>query len=516
MNDGDAAAAAASGGLLGDIILDAVARHGDAIAFIDRDGETSYRAFGRMVARALHRLDELGLDRGATVAQISENCTRQYALMAAAYIGGYRSLTLHAMGGREDQLYILEDSGAQVLVGGPGKIADAAMLARDAAIACVAHEDDDAVDPFWTAGDAPAALPARAVGEAEDIVRLAYTGGTTGRPKGVMLSNRALVTNTLMALARIDFPSEIRFLCPAPISHGAGSIVLPTLVRGGTVILQRGFSAAGFAEAARDHRATVSWMVPTMIGALLDDPDLPTGALGTLETLIYSGAPMEPARVLEALDRFGEIFVQCYGQSEAPNTILILDKGEHRAAPDAAGRPFPGIEVRLLDEKDGVGEIAVRGPLVMSGYLGMAEESAKTLEGGWLRTGDLGRVGEDGLYRIVGRAKDMIISGGFNVFPAEVEAVIARDAAVAAVAVFGLPDPKWGERVTALVVPRAGHDIDAERLRDAVRAAKGAVHVPKAIHITDDLPKTGLGKPDKVAMRRIYSEGGSEGAPSAE
>ena len=136
-------------------------------------------------------------------------------------------------------------------------------------------------------------------------MRLAYTGGTTGRPKGVMLSNRALVANTLMALARIEFPAEIRFLCPAPISHGAGSVVLPTLVRGGTVILQRGFSVSRFAEAAKLHRATVSWMVPTMIGALLDDRELPSGSLGTIGTLIYSGAPMEPARVLEALDRFG-------------------------------------------------------------------------------------------------------------------------------------------------------------------------------------------------------------------
>ena len=512
MSEGGAAAAAASGGLLGDIILDAIARHGDAIAFVDDEGETSYRAFGQMVAQAMERLDELGLPRGATVAQISENCTRQYALMAAAYIGGYRSLTLHAMGGREDQLYILKDSGARILVGGPGRIADAASLARDAGIACYAHQDDDAVGPFWPATPASSALPAHAIGDAEDIVRLAYTGGTTGRPKGVMLSNRALVTNTLMALARIDFPAEIRFLCPAPISHGAGSIVLPTLVRGGTVILQRGFSVSGFAEAARAHRATVSWMVPTMIGALLDAPDLPSDALSSIDTLIYSGAPMESARVLEAIDRFGEILVQCYGQSEAPNTILILDRGEHRAAPDAAGRPFPGIDIRLLDETDGVGEIAVRGPLVMSGYLGMPEESAQTLAGGWLRTGDLGRIGEDGLYRIVGRAKDMIISGGFNVFPAEVEAVIARDPAVSAVAVFGIPDRKWGEQVTALVVPRAGQEIEADRLRDAVRAAKGAVHVPKAIHIADELPKTGLGKPDKVAMRRLYSEG----EPSAE
>ncbi|MEN8676003.1 MAG: AMP-binding protein, partial [Alteriqipengyuania sp.] len=151
MSEGGAAAAAASGGLLGDIILDAIARHGDAIAFVDDEGETSYRAFGQMVAQAMERLDELGLPRGATVAQISENCTRQYALMAAAYIGGYRSLTLHAMGGREDQLYILKDSGARILVGGPGRIADAASLARDAGIACYAHQDDDAVGPFWPA-----------------------------------------------------------------------------------------------------------------------------------------------------------------------------------------------------------------------------------------------------------------------------------------------------------------------------------------------------------------------------
>lgn len=498
--------------LLGDFILYAIARHGTAPAFIDDRGQTSYSEFGAMVAQALARLEALGLPEGATIAQLSENCTRQYALMAAAYIGGYRSLTLHAKGGREDQAYILQDSDAAVLVGGETMIAAAIELAATRGIACYSHEACAGAERFWPDGAPAQPLPARAKGEAESIIRLAYTGGTTGRPKGVMLSNRALAANTVMALTRIDFPSQIRFLCPAPISHGAGSIVLPTLIRGGTVILQREFSTAGFAAAAKRHRATVSWMVPTMIGALLDDPQLPDDALETIETLIYSGAPMEPARVIEAVERFGPIFVQCYGQSEAPNTLLILDKAAHREAPDAAGTPFPFIEIELRDEQGAVvepgdvGEICVRGQLVMSGYHARPEETAEVLEDGWLRTGDLARVGADGRYRIVGRAKDMIITGGFNVFPAEVEAIMARDPAVSSVAVFGTPDRKWGERVTALLVPRAGCDVDPDRLRAAVREAKGPVHVPKAIFTTDALPKTGLGKPDKVAMRRLYAE----------
>ena len=498
----------------GDLLLEAIDRRRARIAFVHGATSVTYAELGERIAVALSGFRGLGLQPGDTIAQLSGNSIELYAAMAAAYIGGYRSLTLHAMGGAADHAHILADSKARILIADRAHADHARKVLASlpsGAPRLLLHQPESDLPYFWQPGGTPEPLPRRAVGGAEDIVRLAYTGGTTGRPKGVMLSNRSLVTNTLLALAGIDWPEEVRFLCPAPISHGAGSIVAPTLIQGGIVILQDRFSPAAFFEAAARHRATVTWLVPTMLQALLDAPAVEAAGMRTLETLIYSGAPMAPARIRQALDRFGPILFQCYGQTEAPNTVLRLSRAEHIGADDArlasAGRPFPGVDVAILGD-DGeevrageAGEICVRGPLVMSGYWRQPEETAQACAGGWLHTGDIGRRDAEGYIHIVDRKKDMIISGGFNVFPKEVEDVLTAQPQVAAAAVVGVADPKWGETVTALVVLRPGAETTVEALAEAVRAAKGPVHTPKLIRIVEALPLTGLGKPDKKAIR---------------
>ena len=224
---------------------------------------------------------------------------------------------------------------------------------------------------------------------------------------------------------------------------------------------------------------------------------------------------MSPARLVEGIERFGPVFMQLYGQSEVPNCITVLRRDDHDpvAHPErlaSCGAPVAGLQVKLLDE-DGhevpegeVGEICCRGPLVMAGYWNKPEETARAFRHGWLYTGDLARRDADGFLYIVDRSKDMIISGGFNVFPREVEDVLTRHPAVAAAAVIGVPDPKWGEAVKAVVVCRAGAEVSAEALIAMVRDAKGVVHAPKSVDFTDDLPVTGLGKPDKKVLRARY------------
>lgn len=507
-----AATAPVAGGLVGDMILQAIDRFADRPAFVEDDRTTSYRLLGRRIAHALKAFDELGLRPGDVIAQISGNSSDMYAVMAAAYIGGYTSLTLHPMGGRDDQEYILRDSGARILV------ADGSYGARAAGfrvehLRLLGHGPQEAIEDFWAFGDETAPLPNHAGGASDDIVRLAYTGGTTGRPKGVMLSNRALVANSMMALAALPWPEDIRFLCPAPMSHGAGSIVIPTLVRGGQVIVQRGFDTDQFLAALERHKATLTWLVPTMIGNILDSAAIATTDHSSLKALIWSGAPMSPTRVAQAIERFGPILVQCYGQTEAPNTILFLAGEEHAAHPAAAGRPFPGIELALLDDQGRPvapgqpGEICVRGPLVMSGYKGLPQASEEAFAHGWLHTGDVGRVDASGMWSIVDRKKDMIISGGFNVFPKEIEDVIASQPGVAGVCVFGIPHEKWGEAVAAVVVPSREAAPDVNQLALAVRDAKGPVQTPKLIELVDAIPQTGLGKPDKKALREAYRSG---------
>lgn len=506
-----------AGPRLGDLILDALERHRDRAAILDGDRTLTYGDLGERIARALATYGALGLAPGDTVAQLSANSAELYAAMAAAYIGGYRSVTLHAMGGLEDQAFILADSQAKLLIVDAAHAERAlALQARlGPAVAVLLHDAAEPLPCFWALDEGPAALPRRAVGQSEDIIRLAYTGGTTGRPKGVMLSNRALVSNTLLALASIEWPAEVRFLCPAPISHGAGSIILPTLMRGGCVILQKGFAAEGFARQLATSRATLTWLVPTMIIKLLDWLDTASADLSSLETLIYSGAPMAPAHIRQALDRLGPVMFQCYGQTEAPNTVLYLSRADHVGAGSgrlaSAGRPFPGVEVAILDDlaaerpRGEVGEICVRGPLVMSGYWRQPEATAEVFAQGWLHTGDVGFVDPDGYVHIVDRKKDMVISGGFNVYPKEIEDVLLRHVAVAEAAVVGLPDPVWGEAVKALVVLRPGAQASAAELTDLVRSVKGAVHAPKSVDFVATIPVTALGKPDKKAIRASYA-----------
>jgi fatty-acyl-CoA synthase len=251
-----------------------------------------------------------------------------------------------------------------------------------------------------------------------------------------------------------------------------------------------------------------------MIYTLLDHARTRTIDFSHLHCLTYGAAPMTPARIREAMNVFGPVLVQGYGQTEAPNTLLTLTREDHLSPDDrrlaSAGRPYPGITLAVLDAEDQpvrqgeVGEICVRGSLVMSGYWKQPEQTAEALRNGWLHTGDMAWQDEEGYFYIVDRKKDMIISGGFNVYPKEIENVIASHDAVAAVAVIGVPDPKWGEAVKAVVVLRPDASVDAAQLIALVRERKGPVAAPKSVDFVEGLPLTALGKPDKKALRARY------------
>ena len=503
-------------GTVGELIVSALQRHADRVAFLDGPHRLTYRELGVRVARLVALFAELGLRPGDTVVQLSGNRPETFATVAAIYVAGLRSVTLHAMASEDDHAYILADSEAQAVIVDPAYQPRGEALRRRCGDVphWLSHGAIDGMDDAWAMAAELAPQPLRPVGGAEDVIRLAYTGGTTGKPKGVMLSNRAIATNTVLALAGIDWPDKVLYLCPAPISHGAGSLVIPTLMRGGTVMLQHGFDPARFLDAVEQHRCTVTWLVPTMIYALLDHPRTRSVDWRCMHTMVYSAAPMAPARIREALDVFGPCMVQSFGQTESPNTILTLSRADHAAADDArlasAGKPFPMLRVALLDDAcrevpDGqVGEICVRGPLLMSGYWKQPEQTAAAFDGGWLHTGDLAWRDADGYFYIVDRKKDMIISGGFNVYPKEVEDVLSRHPEVAAAAVIGVPDDKWGEAVKAVVRLKAGRHVEAAELIALVREAKGTVCAPKSVDFVDALPLTALGKIDKKALRARY------------
>ena len=311
-----------------------------------------------------------------------------------------------------------------------------------------------------------------------------------------------------------QWPDEVRHLVCTPLSHAGSSLFVPVLLRGGSMVVLPGFDAGAVLDAIERHGITTTMLVPSMIYALLDHPRFAETDLSSLQTIYYGASPISPTRLREAISKLGPIFFQFYGQTECPQTVCVLRKEEHD--PDdldrlaSCGRPVPWVRVSLLDD-DGhevptgqPGELCVRGPLVMKGYWNKPTETSRALDGDWLHTGDVARQDENGFLTIVDRKKDMIISGGFNVFPREVEDVISSHPSVATVAVVGTPDDKWGEAVTAVIVLRKGATLNVDDLIALVKEKKGSHHAPKSVEIVESIPMSPLGKPDKKALRARY------------
>jgi fatty-acyl-CoA synthase len=308
----------------------------------------------------------------------------------------------------------------------------------------------------------------------------------------------------------------VRHLICSPLSHAGASVLTTILLKGGAMVVLPGFDPVSFMQAIETHRITSTLMVPTMILALIDHPQFGEFDLSTLEVIFYGASSFPPSRLKEAIEKLGPVFYQFYGQTEAPLCITALRKHEHlvhdplRLA--SCGRATPWVQIALLDDDchevaDGEpGEVCVRGPQVMLGYLNLPEQTDQAFKGGWLHTGDVAVRNPDGFLRIVDRKKDMIVSGGFNVFAREIEDVIAAHPGVARVAVIGLPDPRWGEAVTAIVVANAEGAVTSEEVIALVRAQKGPVQAPKQVFFTDALPLSAVGKPDKEALRALFAE----------
>jgi fatty-acyl-CoA synthase len=355
----------------------------------------------------------------------------------------------------------------------------------------------------------------------DHIGGMTYTGGTTGRPKGVMGTTQSITTMTTVQLAEWEWPENPRFLMCTPLSHAGAAFFTPVIVKGGELIVLTKFDPAEVLRVIEEQKISSTMLVPSMIYALMDHPDSHTRDLSSLETVYYGASAMNPVRLAEAIKRFGPIFAQYYGQSEAPMVITYLAKGDHdEKRLTSCGRPTLFARTALLGE-DGnpvpqgeVGEICVSGPLLCGGYWKLPEATAETFRDGWMHTGDLAREDSDGFWYIVDRTKDMIVTGGFNVFPREVEDVVAEHPSIAQVCVIGTPDEKWGEAVTAVVVLRPDAPTDeasvatmTAEIQSAVKERKGSVQSPKQVIVVDSVPVTALGKPDKKAVRAQFWAG---------
>jgi acyl-CoA synthetase (AMP-forming)/AMP-acid ligase II len=349
----------------------------------------------------------------------------------------------------------------------------------------------------------------------DDMVMLVGTGGTTGRPKGVMITGRNIEVMSALTLMSYPFRPRPRYLALAPLTHAAGVLCFPVMTLGGEIVIMGKPDLAEFLALVEKHAITHTFLPPTLIYMLLDHAALPTTDLSSLQCLWYGAAPMSASRLEEALDRIGPVMGQLFGQTEAPMMVSTLAPAEHfrddgsvaTERLSSAGRPTPLTIVAIMDDQGHQlgagerGEIVVRGPLVMAGYYKNPEASAETAKHGWHHTGDIGYLDENGYLFIVDRAKDMIITGGFNVYSAEVEQALLAHPAIQDCAVVGLPDEKWGERVTAVVQPRPGQAVAPDEIRAFVKERIGSVKAPKQVEIWPDLPRSKVGKILKTEVK---------------
>jgi fatty-acyl-CoA synthase len=342
----------------------------------------------------------------------------------------------------------------------------------------------------------------------DDIAMIAGTGGTTGKPKGVLLTGHNLETMTALTLMSYPFGARPVYLALAPLTHAAGVLCFPIMTLGGEIVIMPAPDLAGFLSLIGQHQVTHAFLPPTLIYLLLDHPALPTADLSSLQCLWYGAAPMSAARLEQAIGAIGPVMGQLFGQTEAPMMISTMAPEDHFHADGtlarerfaSAGRPTPLLTVAIMDDEGRLlppgerGEIVARGPLVMAGYYQDPGATAEASRHGWHHTGDIGYLGPDNYLYIVDRAKDMIITGGFNVYSAEVEQVLLAHPGVLDCAVIGLPDDKWGERVTAVIQAFPGQPVATEDVRAFVKDRLGSVKTPKQVEVWPDLPRSRVGK----------------------
>jgi fatty-acyl-CoA synthase len=502
---------------LPDLLVAALNRHPDRPAVYLGDQVLTGREVAAQMSCYAQAYAEQGLKQGSPVAVLSPNRPEVLFTLGANMTTGCRASALHPLGSLDDHAYVVDDAEIETLVFDPSFAERALQLrARCPRLTrllslgpCEVGDDLLALASKYS----PKPLVAPSV-QPDDVAGLAYTGGTTGKPKGVMGTYRSGATMTMIQMAEWEWAEDTRFLICTPLSHAGAAFFIPTLLTGGALVVLPHFEPGLFLETIEKYRITATMLVPTMLYVLLDHPKLDSTDVSSLQTVYYGAAACSPTRLKEAITRLGPIFFQYYGQAECPMAITSLKKEDHdvndldRLA--TCGRPTPWVKVRLLDEdlnevqRGEPGEICVQGPLVMAGYWKKEAETEEALRGGWLHTGDIAREDEHGFYTIVDRKKDMIVSGGFNVFPREIEDVLAQHPAVSQCAVIGVPDEKWGEAVKAIVVLRPDATVERDDLIAMVKEHKGAHYAPKTVEFADAIPVSPLGKPDKKALRAQY------------
>lgn len=503
----------------------AVARHPTKIAFSFEGRDTNFTDFATNARKAAAALHAAGIRPGERIAYIGKNIDTFFEVLYGAMMQGIVMVPVNWRLAGPEISVIVDDSQARLIFTGPefsDLVADELPnMPRVEKIITMegGHPAWESYEPWRDAphGEAPAHSAAY-----EDVALQLYTSGTTGRPKGVMLAHRnfthGLAANKAADLAWNRWQEDDAAILAMPLSHISGSgWGIATLHNGATCHIQRQFDMGLTFDQIQNHGVSKIFLVPAALQFLVRHPRAAETNFSRIREMGYGASPIPLALLRESMDVLGCGFVQFYGMTETTGTIVALPPEDHspEGSPRmrAAGAPLPWVELRIVDTTGNplpigeVGEIVTRSGANMVGYWNRPEETAKTIRDGWLYTGDAGYLDADGYLFIHDRVKDMIISGGENIYPAEVESALSEHPAIAESAVIGVPDEKWGEAVKAIVVLRPGKTLTGEELIGWSRGRIAGFKAPKTVDFAEILPRNASGKLLKRELRAPYWEG---------
>ena len=507
---------------VGTLVTRAARRFGDRVAVDGPGGTVTFAELGDRVVRLANALLAMGLELGARVLDLQSNGTTyvetDLAIRSAGLVRAALNYRLHP----SDWERIAADSGARALIYDARFASQTGSLRDQVTHVVVVGDGPGLAYEQVVAGGSTRRLP---VADDDALCGLHYSSGTTGHPKGAQRTHRNWLASTVNmthdVLDGVPGLDDV-YVHAGPITHTSGLFVLPFLVAGARQIVLPGWDPETFVEAVAERGATHTAVVPTMVARLLTMP-VDRETFAGLRMFGYAGAPMPPLQLRQAFERITPHLVQYYGLVEAIPPVTVLDAADHARGltedPElltSAGRTALGVQVLVVDDEGrpvpagDVGEVVTRGDHVMAGYWNAEsrEDLAKSVQDGWLHTGDLGRMSDDGHLWLIDRKGDMIISGGYNIYPREVEDVVAEVPGVASVAVLGVADPDWGQRVVAMVTAKDGAKVDEAAVLEYCRSRMASYKTPKEVRVVTELPLNSTGKIAKKVLReQLESEG---------
>jgi acyl-CoA synthetase (AMP-forming)/AMP-acid ligase II len=495
-------------------------KHPKKDAVIFGDWREDFKEYNDRINKMANALYGMGVQKGDKIAILSDICPQYAEIYFVVAKGGFVIVPLNYRLSESELSNIINDSEANTLIVKKNYLEKILPIRKQLEkikhFICIGGQAESFLEYEELIKKFPADEPSVKIHE-DEVVWLLYTSGTTGRSKGVMLTHKGLCMDAIITTFAYDHlePDDIGLLFAPPHALGFSNTLMTHWYMGSAVVLIERFEPLEVLKAIERFKITTFWAVPTMLRMIIKHPDFFRYDLSSLRSIFYAGAPVSEDLQKEITSAFGPVLTQGYGQSESGGPLTFISKKNHMKIEKrkSVGKPYPGIDLRIVDENDNdvpigeAGEIVFRGDLTMKGYWKAPEANVEVFKGGWVHTGDIGKFDQDGYLYLVDRKKDMVVSGGTNIFSKEVEEVIDQHPAVLESAVIGVPDEHWGEVVKAIVVLKEGATLREDELLEFCKDKMGSYKKPKSIDFVKELPRNPTGKILKPVLREKYRKG---------